>query len=470
METNQNQNPAPVTSFFQSNTARLIMVGLLTLILLIPLELVKNLIRERAQRQSEVINEINSKWGEELFFYGPILKVPYTTYTKSEVYDKATGKTVTQRTAEQNYAYFFPEELKNNSDVKTQTKQYNNYKSVVFTSQMDFSGKYIKPDFSSKNIPDEDIQWNKATILIKTSNLSSIKDEVAINISGEKYTFEPIYDTSNSDANAVLSQGKHYPKYITINSLETPFIDFKKHFENADFSFSLKYDGSSKIRIVPIGKTTETTMKSDWKDPKFTGSFLPNSKEIANNGFTADWKILHINRPFSQQSFGVLPNISEYSYDVDFIIQVDEYQQNERASKYGFLTIGLTFLFFFLIQTISKIKIHIFQYTMIGLALIMFYTLLISITEHSSFLKAYLIAGISVIILISLYSVSVLKNKKFPLFIGLSLSALYGFIFVIIQMENYALLAGSIGLFTILAIVMFVSRKIDWNRNSSVDI
>lgn len=206
-------------------------------------------------------------------------------------------------------------------------------------------------------------------------------------------------------------------------------------------------------------------MKSDWKDPKFTGNFLPNFKEITKNGFTSDWKILHINRPFSQQSFGVLPNISEYSYDVDFIIQVDEYQQNERASKYGFLTIGLTFLIFFLIQTISKIKIHIFQYTMIGLALIMFYTLLISITEHSSFLKAYLIAGISVVLLISLYSVSILKNKKFPLFIGLSLSALYGFIFVIIQMENYALLAGSIGLFAILAIVMFVSRKIDWNRS-----
>lgn len=465
METNQNQNPTPVTSFFQSNTARLIMVGLLTLILLIPLELVKNLIRERADRQSEVIDEINSKWGEEVFFYGPVLKVPYTTYTTSEVYDKKTETTVVQKNAEQNFAYFFPEELKNTSDVKTETKQRANYKSVVFTAKMDLKGKYIKPDFSSKNISDEDIQWDKATILIRTSNLSSIKDEVSINLSGEKFTFEPIYETSNSNSDIVHSQGRHYPKYTNVNSLETPFIDFKKHFENGDFSFSIKYDGSSKIRIVPIGKTTESTMKSDWKDPSFTGSFLPNSKEINNNGFTADWKVLHINRPFSQQSFGFLPNISEYSFDVDFIIPVDEYQQSERASKYGFLTIGLTFLVFFLIQTISKIKIHIFQYTMIGLALIMFYTLLISITEHSSFLKGYLIAGISVILLISLYSVSVLKNKKFPLFIGLSLSALYGFIFVIIQLENYALLAGSIGLFAILAIVMFVSRKIDWNRN-----
>lgn len=464
METNQNQNPTPVTSFFQSNTARLIMVGLLTFILLIPLQLVKGLITERAQRQSEVINEINSKWGEEVFFYGPILKVPYTTYTKSEVYDKATGKTVTQKTAEQNFAYFFPEELKNTSDIKTETKKRNNYESVVFKAQMDFKGKYVKPDFSSKNIPDEDIQWDKATIIVRTSNQSSIKDGAFINIGGNKFVFEPVYENSKTDSDVVSYDRRNFPKYTKVSTLETPFIDFKDYFENSDFSFSFKYDGSSKISIVPIGKTTEATMKSDWKDPKFDGTFLP-THNVTDDGFTADWKVLHINRPFSQQSFGFLPNISEYSFDVDFIIPVDQYQQNERASKYGFLTIGLTFLIFFLIQTISKIKIHIFQYTMIGLALIMFYTLLISITEHSSFLKAYLIAGISVVLLISLYSVSVLKNKKFPLFIGLSLSALYGFIFVIIQLENYALLAGSIGLFAILAIVMFVSRKIDWNRS-----
>jgi len=144
---------------------------------------------------------------------------------------------------------------------------------------------------------------------------------------------------------------------------------------------------------------------------------------------------------------------------------VDQYQQNERASKYGFLVIGLTFLIFFLIQSISKVNIHIFQYTMIGLALIMFYTLLISITEHSTFSTAYLVAASSVILMLLLYSVSVLKNKKFPLFISAALTLLYSFIFVIIQLEDYALLVGSIGLFLILGAVMYFSRKIDWNTN-----
>src|SRR5690606_33025510 len=157
----------------------------------------------------------------------------------------------------------------------------------------------------------------------------------------------------------------------------------------------------------------------------FDGNFLPEKKTITDGGFTSSWRISHLNRPFVQQYFEDLPDLGKYSFDVGFLIPVDEYQKNERASKYGFLVIGLTFLIFFLIQTISKISIHIFQYTMIGLALIMFYTLLISITEHSSFRLAYVIAGVSVVAMITLYSMSILKNIKFPLFIAASLTGLY---------------------------------------------
>ncbi len=460
MEPNQNPNTSSIASIFQSNTAKLFMIGFLTLILLIPLALVQDLINERAKRQSDVIDEINSKWGEEVFVYGPILKVPYTTYTTSEVYDKTSGTTITQKTPEEHFAYFFPENLINQSEVNTENKKRTNYETAVFTAEMNFKGNYVKPDFSAQKIPNQDIQWDKATLLFRTSNQSSIKD-VSISLGGDKYVFEPVYN--KNDKNIYINKRTGQRNSLKVSSLETSFIDFSQYFENSNFSFSVNYKGSSKISVVPIGKTTQATIKSNWNSPKFDGNFLPNHN-ITNDGFTADWKILHINRPFSQQSFGVLPDISEYTFDVDFIIPVDEYQKNERASKYGFLTIGLTFLIFFLIQTISKIRIHMFQYTMIGLALIMFYTLLISITEHSSFIKAYLIAALMIIALISLYAISILKNKKFPLFIGLSLSALYGFIFVIIQLENYALLAGSIGLFLILAAVMFISRKIDWNK------
>ncbi|MBP6758384.1 MAG: cell envelope integrity protein CreD [Flavobacterium sp.] len=453
METPENHNE---TSFFQSNTAKMIMVGLLTFVLLIPLEFVKNLITERSQRQEEVIGEINDKWGGNVFLYGPILKVPYTYYEETVSINEKTKETVKQRKAYINYAYFFPEELKAKSNVTTKVLNRNNYESVVFSSKMKFEGNYIHPDFSSKNIENEDVLWDKATILIQTTNLKSIKDEVKINFGNTDLTFEPVYNSNSKE---------------TTKALETGYIDLGKILNQGktDFRFDISYNGSQQLKMVPIGKTTQLSMESNWASPSFTGNFLPDdkTKQITANGFVANWKILHINRAFSQQTFNNLPDLSQYAFGVDFVIPVNQYQQNERASKYGFLVIGLTFLIFFLIQSISKIKIHIFQYTMIGLALIMFYTLLISITEHSSFMKAYIIAGISVITLITLYSISILKNRKFPMFIAASLGSLYTFLYIIIQLENYALLVGSIGLFAILAAVMYFSRKIDWSNGNS---
>lgn len=450
METPENQNKF---NFFQSNTAKIIMVGILTLLLLIPLEFVKDLITERAQRQEEVISEINDKWGESVFLYGPILKIPYTFYEETLSINEITKETVKQKKAFTNYAYFFPEELKAKSNVTTKVLNRNNYESVVFSSKMKFEGNYIHPDFSSKNITSEDIQWDKATILIQTTNLKSIKDEVKIHFGNTNFTFEPVYNSNSKNAT---------------EALETGYIDLEKILTDGKtaFNFDVSYNGSQQIRIVPIGKTTQVNMESNWASPSFTGNFLPDdkTKQISDSGFVANWKIMHINRAFAQQTFGNLPDLNQYAFGVDFVIPVNQYQQNERASKYGFLVIGLTFLIFFLIQSISKIKIHIFQYSMIGLALIMFYTLLISITEHSSFMKAYIIAGISVITLITLYSISILKNRKFPMFIAASLGSLYTFLYVIIQLENYALLVGSIGLFAILAAVMYFSRKIDWSK------
>ena len=420
-------------SFFQSTTAKMIMVGMLSLFLLIPLSFVQDLIVERNLRQKEVVAETTSKWGESVYFYGPILKIPYKDPITLQIEN----------------AYFFPETLNNatSTDIKTPL-QRSIYKSNVFTTKMQFDGTYSNPNFSKKNVPNENIFWDKSSIVIRTTNLKSVKDEVKIKIGATSYTFEPIRTNQAND---------------TIESLETGYIDFNA-IKNTGFNVNITYNGSKRISIAPIGKSTNAKMTSNWASPNFNGNFIPNDKQITDKGFEANWKISHFNRPFAQENFESLPNLSKYAFAVDFITPVDEYQQNERASKYGFLVIGLTFLIFFLIQSISKISIHIFQYVMIGIALIMFYTLLISVTEHSSFSFAYAIAGTAVVVLISLYSISILKDKKFPTFIGIALSILYTFIYVIIQLEDYALLVGSIGLFLILAAVMYFSRKIEWNK------
>ncbi|TBN05609.1 cell envelope integrity protein CreD [Hyunsoonleella flava] len=436
-----------------SITARMLMVGFLVIILLIPLSYISSLINERAYRQQDVVNEINQKWGNNVLVYGPILKLPYKTYTETKTYNEKTKTYFKETQTHIKYAYVFPEQLNSKVEVNSKTLKRGNFESAVFTTQMDFAGHYIPVDLTAKGIKPKDIMWDKAKIVIKTSNLKGIKSEVQIKLEDKAYNFETNFNQNKNN---------------NLDVLESSFIKDADLFKskNTDFTFSITFNGSRKVELIPIGKTTTMHMTSNWADPSFMGNYLPNdeTKQISKDGFKADWKVLHINRAFSQQHLKSIPNLTQFAFGTKFMVMVDEYQKSERSAKYGFLVIGLTFLVFFLIQTLSKINIHPFQYLMIGLALTMFYTLLVSISEHSNFLKAYLIAGISVIVLITLYSKSILKTFKFPLFIGASLSALYAFIYVIIQLENYALLVGSIGLFLILAIVMYVSRKIDWNN------
>ena len=440
-----------------SITTRMLMIGFLTMILLTPLFFIENLIRERSHRQTEVINEINQQWGNEVLIYGPILKVPYKIYKEKTVTDKKTKKVYTETIEEIHNAYFFPEKLNINSNIDPEQKKRGIYTTAVYNSNMAITGAFFKPDFSDIEISDKDILWDKSKIIIQSSNVKGV-NEAHLKLSDTNYELTSKYN----------GQKNHNYNQIILHTLETKNINKEQLQFKSPLTFNIKFNikGSEQVRFIPTGRQTEAQITSNWKTANFFGEFLPyNDDKVNEDGFNAKWKILDLNRPFSQQHFNSIPDLTEFAFGVNFMIPIDEYQKSERSAKYGFLVIGLTFLIFFLIQTLSKIDIHPFQYLMIGLALTMFYTLLVSISEHSNFLKAYLIAGISVIVLITLYSKSILKTLKFPLFIGLSLTALYTFIYVIIQLENYALLVGSIGLFLILTIVMFVSRKIDWNND-----
>lgn len=445
---NQNEKKEEV-GFFQSTTAKLMMVGALTIVLLLPLAFVQDLISERNQRKTEIMDEVSTIWGKDIMFYGPILKVPYKSNVSTKIINEKTGAITLQNDSKTNYAYFFPNELNNKTNVlKNEKLKRGIYSPIVFNANLNFEGNFSNLDFAKMGISEENIDWDKASIIIKTTNLKSIKSELLIQLNGQKLLFEP---TNNNEEYSIISTQSFNYNALAKNQL-------------LDFKFSINYNGSNSLKFIPIGKTTSVSIDSDWESPSFEGSFAATdaTKKISDSGFHADWKILAINRTFSQQYNNTLPNLDDYLFGVKLIQTVDEYQQNERASKYGFLVIGLTFLLFYLIQTISKINIHIFQYSMIGIALILFYTLLIAITEHSSFSLAYSLSSIAVIALITSYSVSILQNKKFPVLIGSSLVVLYSFIFVIIQLEDYALLVGSIGLFFILATVMYFSRKIEW--------
>ena len=435
--------------FRNSISAKMLTVGFLILILLIPLGFVKDLIRERGFRQAEVIEEINTKWGNQVVLNGPILKIPYHIYVEEKVFDEKTKTFLTSQKPERHYAYFFPWELDIQSKVQTKPLERGIYESVVFSSENVIRGKFTKLNFAVKEIKEEDILWDKATLLFKTSNLKGIRNTVKVGLGEKEYALKPKFDNS------------------FMNTLESGYLSDLENIQEQALSFqsNISINGSNQLQFIPIGKETMVNMKSNWHSPSFNGNFLPDTegKKITDAGFEAKWKVLETNRRFGQYFFDNLPDLSQFSFGTEFLVPIDDYQKTERTSKYGLMIIGLTLLVFLLIQISSKIPIHPFQYLMIGLALVMFYTLLISISEHQNYLVAYLISGIAVVALITTYSRSILKHPKFTLLVLGSMFSLYAFIFVIIQLEDFALLVGSIGLFIILGIIMFTSRKIDWN-------
>src|SRR5690606_5807217 len=170
------------------------------------------------------------------------------------------------------------------------------------------------------------------------------------------------------------------PKFVELKNagmqdlhvLESGYFDFRE-LDSKGFKFNLDFNGSEKFSIIPVAKQTRLNVRSNWASPSFTGEYLPKneSEKVTKDGFNANWNILYYNRPFPQQFFGDLPNLNEYSFGVNLLVPVDEYQKSERSAKYGYLIITFTFLFFFLLQAIAKIHIHPFQYLLVGLALVM---------------------------------------------------------------------------------------------------
>ena len=195
---NNTSHPSKFSHWLKTSiTARMLMVGFLVIILLIPLSYINSLINERAFRQAGVVNEINQKWGNNVLVYGPILKLPYKTYTETKTYNEKTKTYFKETQTHIKYAYIFPETLNSKADVNSKTLKRGNFESAVFTTRMNFSGHYIPIDLTAKGIKPEDIIWKKASIIIKTSNLKGIKSEVQITLNDKAYSFETNFNQNS---------------------------------------------------------------------------------------------------------------------------------------------------------------------------------------------------------------------------------------------------------------------------------
>ncbi len=428
----------------RSMTMRAVLVAVLVLLLLVPLAMVQDLIHEREYRKDDAAREVSATWGGSQTITGPVITVPYQATVRVDLGDgKTEMRNVTQ------YAHFLPEKLDVKSSLDPEKRHRGIYDVVVYKGHVELSATFpamggLLPATASA------LRWNEAELCLGISDLRSIKQQVSAKLEGRARAFEPGLPSDDFNASG-LSAGLP----MDSSALSRPF----------DLSIVLELNGSGSFRVVPVGRNTSASVRSSWPDPSFQGAFLPDSSAVSADGFTAHWTVLHLNRPYPQEFTGSRNMELEASaFGPDLILPVDEYQKSTRAAKYGLMLIVMVFLVFFFVEVLQKLRIHPIQYLLVGLALCIFYTLLIALSEHIGFSKAYIVSAIAVIGLVVFYARSVFKQIKATQLLGLVMVLVFGFMFTVINQEDYALLIGSIGLFIVLAIVMAVSRKIDWDR------
>lgn len=415
---------------------------LITLLLLIPTAMITSLVHEREQTQIEAIEEVSSKWANEQTISGPFISIPFYKYVKD---NSKSNDTTTKLIRIKEHVHILPENLKINGTLLPEKRERGIYEIVVYNSNIELSGSFILPDFKSLDIPASELIMSQADLNLGISDLRGLEKLVTVKWKGKDYNFNS--GLGNTD---VVERGIY--AQIPIEGSDSSVLNF---------SIQIELKGSQKIYFTPLGKTTDVEMSSLWNTPSFNGAFLPDDKEISD-GFKAHWNVLHLNRDFPQAWVGSEYHIRNADFGIDLLLPIDNYQKTYRSIKYAILFIAFTFIIFFFIEVMKKVFIHPIQYILVGFALVIFYTLLLSIGEHISFNKAFIISALSTILLISGYIKAILKSNQLVLLIAGILSILYGFIFIIIQIQDYALLIGSIGIFLILALVMYFSRKIDW--------
>lgn len=434
------ESPSPISRFSawlkQSLFVKLGSIGFLVLMLLLPNAMIQDLIRERQYRQEEAANSVSQSWGGPQTVTGPVLSIPYTTWV-----EQSDGK----RTGIKEVAHFLPEQLAIDGELAHQLRQKGIFDVVLFQSDLKLEGFFPKPDFAALHINPEDVHWDQARLSLGISGMSGIKSTIGFNWADQQLRMEP---------------GTASPQLIRAGV--STAVAAGPSAERYSFSIPLKLNGSHFLHVEPVGKETSVNFRSGWPSPGFEGAFLPDQREISDAGFTASWKVLDLNRNYPQSWKNDAFSLGESAFGVRLVQPVDEYLKNERSAKYAILVIGLTFLIYFFFEILRKFHIHPFQYFLIGVALSVFYLLLLSLSEYIGFNLAYLAAAIATIGLIAGYSSSFLKSAGLTMQLTLLLTAIYGFIFIVLQLEDYALLAGSAGIFAALAAVMYYSRKVDW--------
>lgn len=438
METTHQAENFPATPENPSNKIlwKSIITGVLILVLLIPAAFISNLVSERKERQKEVVAEVSEKWAQSQLLTGPYIYLPYKKVYLDK--DKKENEIIQD-------LLILPESLEVDGQVSHEVRKRSIYKVLLYRADLHNKGYF---DFRiPREIDSSAIQWQDARICYNLSDFKGIEERMVIDFNGKNYELSPGLPTDKLGEKGLSAA-------IPLSFAQTGIPN--------SFKIDLKIKGSEQLHFQPFAGNSRFSLKSDWHSPSFDGSDLPSLRAVNDSGFTATWNFNKANLPFETvlNNFNLEPG--SVSFGVTLVQPADGYAKTDRSIKYAILFIGLTFSLFFIIELLQKKPIHPVQYVLIGLALIIFYTLLLSMSEFIAFDLSYLIAALATIMLISFYAYGHFKSFKTASVFGSVLALLYGFTFVLIRLEDTALLLGSIGLFIILALAMYASRKVNW--------
>jgi inner membrane protein len=433
----------------------------LILVMTIPLLLVWGLVSERESRAASVQQSVASEWGRAQYIDGPLLIVPYTVKRFTNDGDKRIEDIVERR------AVFLPQTLKINGNATTKVLHRSIYDVAVYTGLLDFEGSFAAPDLAEVAADVQSIRWRDAVLAVAISDVSGLKTAASMSINGgEQLNFEPSIGVP-----AIQGEGIHVRLAPAAGLFATtgPDTTGPSGIKAFNFKFALTLNGSSELSFAPVARETSLNITSDWSAPSFMGAFLPNERAIETGSFSAAWQIPHLARSVPQSwslAEQPLERMQNYAFGVRFFVPVDFYQLVTRAAKYALMFLATAFMAVFVLEVGSSRQVHPVQYLLVGLAMTFFYILLLSLAEQIGFLYAYVIAAASTGGLISAYVATVQRSLSKGLVMGGVFLALYGLLYMILQLEDYALLAGAIGGFAMLAVVMFATLNVDWSGKS----
>lgn len=420
-----------------------IMIGAIVLLLLVPLVMLRGLVSERSTLRDQAYSKVAQGWGGDVVAGGPLLVIP-------------TQRTVTgddnKTHIVRSHLYLLPSQLDIDVELKLESepRYVGIYAVPVYLSHTHMTGQF---DFAALqpllDQPGVTYLWEQSYLRLPLSNVRSLREVQQARLADRDVRLGP------------AGPGVYRGVEAAVNVAEL--------MKNATVPFEFKavLAGSREFSILPVGSTTSVVVRSDWPHPSFQGAFLPVSRSISQRGFEARWQVLELNRPYRQMWMEHevdQPTLLESAFGVGLYQAVDVYQRGERAIKYALVFIALTFLTFFAWEQLSRIRIHPLQYLLVGLALSLFYLLLIALSEHLAFALAYVIASAALVLLIGIYIAGALRSKLRGAVAAAAMTLVYGLLYVLVLSEDYALLLGAIILFIALAAVMLVTRKIDWYR------